>query len=200
MRFIAPTLLALGLAAATPALAQQPNATLMSQTGIGPIRVGMTAEDIGKLGLPARPGIERIEEETRQRLDVSVANGAVVSAIFGRDAAKGASAVSTTSTAFATDRGARVGMPFEDIQRRHPGGVRRLDDEVRGALIYELPGERAAFEFDVKNVPRGCFKTNDGCSAPGPACSIVHSACADAWIGKKAQRFLAFGPPARKAS
>lgn len=149
------------------ATAQSANHPLMSSDAIGPIKRGWVQSDILVLGLPTGAREEPTEGDPITIYTIAVSAGVTVDVWFGSDDKP--YVLETSSPAFATAEGARVGDTMARLKALYPGG-RISSGLIEGArLSFGLPADSVSavagmwFTFETEGLSDDCLREGLGC-------------------------------------
>jgi len=144
--------------------AGQPDAR-MTDTEIGPVRAGMPIAELRALGHPytTRSVNEEGDDYTEYSVRISASAEVIALDVDGR-----AIGVSTRSSSFSTDRGARVGATLEELQRLYPEGRLHIGvEEGHGFRFFSFRTRdrepSGIFYFDAERLPQSCFAPPRAC-------------------------------------
>lgn len=168
-----PLLFALVFALAACAARAQPAMSLTSDH-VGPVGLGMTEAEIRALGF----SVERQELEGEggeyTRLVVRLADDQVVEADLYDEVVAD---MTTTSQAFVTDRGARVGMTLSELRALYPEGRVNIGREEGSYFNYAIgPSPAGSFQLGERGVPETCFDYRGECPDLGAQRSVSYYA------------------------
>jgi len=139
----------------------------MGANSIGPVRFGMSAVEIEALGFPTERDQVIREGDAYDRVTVNVDGESIEVIFFDNRLAD----ITTESTAFVTDRNARVGAALADLRALYPDGQVNIGPEEGGYFNFMTP-ERAFFDLDQTGVPDTCFDYRGECPDLGAQRSI----------------------------
>ncbi len=149
------------------ATAQSANLPLMSADAIGPIKRGWVQSDILVLGLPTEVRQEPTEGDPKTIYTIAVSEGVVVGVWFGSDDKP--YVLETSSPAFATAEGARVGDTMARLKTLYPSG-RVSSGLIEGArLNFTLPADSVggvagmSFAFETEGLSDDCLREGRSC-------------------------------------
>lgn len=130
---------------------------VMALGRIGPINGCDSPTAVKALGYPAVELQKFAEGYPYQQLDVDIGQGVIVSAVldqkFGR-----ASPLSTSSPAFVTSTGARVGQTLADLEARYPKHDTYLSEEEGDHFIMMTGESYTYFSFPPSSIDHDCFR------------------------------------------
>ena len=126
---------------------------------IGPIRLG---DSLGALRQNYQVETILLPYSDAEGLAVSLCDGEV-EIIAEVDDADVVITLSTSSTAFETQRGGAVGMSLERLQALHPEGIVSTGVEEGGWVAFRLDEISGYFEFSLEGVSFECLRDESAC-------------------------------------
>lgn len=127
---------------------------------LGPLHIGMTRAEVTALHLPIKTSTVNLEGEEYALLTVRVAKNVRIKAtLCGEQICD----LETTSRAYVTAEGARVGDTLAELRKKYPAGQVNLGDEEGPHFSYASDVGGQVFIFDAGKLGKACVVENRHC-------------------------------------